>query len=117
MNTIVDTYLATWNSTETAQRTRLLAQHWTPDATYVDPLAEASGVDAIDATIGAVHSQFPGFVFTQVGQPDAHHQQTRFQWGLGPADSDPIIVGFDVVVTDGDGRICQVLGFLDKVPA
>jgi len=117
MNTVVDAYLATWNCTDMAERTRLLAQHWSPDATYVDPLAEASGTSAIDATIGAVHAQFPGFVFTQVGRPDTHHQQTRFQWGLGPADSDPIIVGFDVVVTDGDGRIRQVLGFLDKVPA
>lgn len=117
MNSVVDAYLATWNSTESAERTRLLARHWAPEASYVDPLAEASGADAINATIDAVHAQFPGFVFTQVGEPDSHHQQTRFQWGLGPADAAPIIVGFDVVVTDPDGRIRQVLGFLDKVPA
>ena len=28
-----------------------------------------------------------------------------------------VIVGFDVVVLDDDGRIDTVLGFLDKVPA
>jgi len=51
------------------------------------------------------------------GPVDAHHQQARFSWGLGPADAEPLIVGFDVVVLDDDGRIDTVLGFLDKVPA
>jgi len=26
------------------------------------------------------------------------------------------VEGFDVAVTDGDGRLASVLGFLDKVP-
>ena len=41
----------------------------------------------------------------------------RFTWGLGPADAEPLVVGFDVVVLDDEGRIDTVLGFLDKVPA
>jgi hypothetical protein len=48
---------------------------------------------------------------------DAHHQQARFTWGLGPDGAEPLVVGFDVAVTDGDGRLRTVLGFLDKVPA
>ena len=67
--------------------------------------------------IAAVHEQFPGFVFTALGEPDAHHQQVRFRWGLGPAGAEPVVEGFDVVVLDGDGRIADVRGFLDKVPA
>jgi hypothetical protein len=27
----------------------------------------------------------------------------RFTWGLGPADAEPIVVGFDVAVLDEDG--------------
>lgn len=116
MSDIVTAYLETWNTTDAAARTALLARHWTPGATYTDPLAEAVGADAIGTTIGAIHQQFPGFVFTQVGEPDAHHRQIRFQWGLGPAGAEPVIIGFDVVVTDDQGRIDTVLGFLDKVP-
>lgn len=33
------------------------------------------------------------------------------EWG-----AEPPVVGFDVVVTDDDGRIAQVHGFLDVVP-
>jgi hypothetical protein len=32
-------------------------------------------------------------------------------------DGEALVVGFDVAELDGDGRIRQVLGFLDKVPA
>ena len=46
-----------------------------------------------------------------------HHQQVRFQWGLGPRDAEPLIIGFDVLIVDDDGRIAEVRGFLDKVPS
>ncbi|MFE6509077.1 nuclear transport factor 2 family protein [Nocardioides sp. NPDC057767] len=116
MNDIVTRYLDTWNATD-EELTELLAKHWSDDCVYVDPLAEVEGRDAVGATIQAVRAQFPGFVFTQVGEADAHHQQARFQWGLGPAGEEPLIIGFDVVVVDADQRILDVRGFLDKVPA
>jgi hypothetical protein len=116
MTNLITNYLACWNETDTAARRTLIEQHWSETATYVDPIAEATGRDDLNATIGAVQQQFPGFVFTALGDVDAHHNQARFQWGLGPADAEPVIVGFDVVVTDPDGRFKRVLGFLDRVP-
>lgn len=117
MNNVTASYLATWNEQDADARAKLLADHWADNASYTDPLAQAAGVEAISATIAAVHQQFPGFVFTAVGEADSHHQQTRFQWGLGPEGAEPLVIGFDVVVTDDEGRIETVLGFLDKVPA
>jgi hypothetical protein len=116
MTDIVSAYLDTWNATDTPTRKGLLDQHWATDATYVDPLAEVAGHDGVFAAIEAVHDQFPGFVFTLVSGPDHHHRHTRFQWGLGPRGAEPVIVGFDVLSTDEDGRIRAVVGFLDKVP-
>lgn len=116
MNTIVDAYLATWNS-EGEHRAQLIAEHWAPDVAYTDPLAEVTGHTELTALIDAVRQQFPGCVFTPVGEPDTHHRQLRFRWGLGPAGAEPIVIGFDVLVMDDDGRIRDVYGFLDKVPA
>ena len=49
---------------------------------------------------------------------DAHHEQARFTWHLGPEGAaEPIVVGFDVAVLNGGGQIRSVYGFLDKVPA
>lgn len=117
MSDLRDRYLACWNATDGGARRGLLREHWTEDAAYVDPLAEVAGLDALDATIAAVHQRFPGFVFSAVGPVDAHHDVTRFAWGLGPAGAEPLVVGFDVVRTAADGRIRSVIGFLDRVPA
>ncbi|MGV9713975.1 nuclear transport factor 2 family protein [Gordonia sp. NPDC003424] len=117
MNDIVTRYLDTWNATDDSARAHLLATQWSEDCAYVDPLADAHGREAVATTIGAVHAQFPDFVFTQVGDVDAHHRQARFQWGLGPQGADPVVIGFDVVVVDDAHRIHEVRGFLDKVPS
>ena len=42
----------------------------------------------------------------------------RFGWELIPEGGhESVVVGFDVAVLAEDGRIKQVYGFLDKVPA
>ncbi len=112
---VVEQYLATWNATGDELAT-LLSEHWSPAATYTDPMAEVSGHEGIAALIGGVQAQFPGFAFTQLGEADAHHRQVRFRWGLGPAEGEPPVIGFDVLVVDESGRIQDVRGFLDKVP-
>lgn len=83
----------------------------------VDPLTGASGHAQVGGAITTVQAQFPGFVFNQVGEADGHHQQVRFQWGPGPAGEEPMVIGFDVVVTDADHRIGDVRGFPDEVPS
>jgi hypothetical protein len=48
---------------------------------------------------------------------DAHHNVVRFSWELVPAaGGESVAVGFDVAVTADDGRIRNVVGFLDKTP-
>jgi hypothetical protein len=117
MHDVITQYLNCWNETDPAARRKLIGEVWAPDAEYIDPLAEAHGRDAIDATIAAAQAQFPGFVFSLAGPVDTHHQQARFTWGLGPEGAEPPIAGFDVAVAGDDGKLVTVLGFLDKVPA
>ncbi|MGY1815767.1 nuclear transport factor 2 family protein [Blastococcus sp. SYSU D00820] len=114
---LADRYLAAWNETDPGARRAAVEALFRPDARYTDPLADARGRDAIEATIAAVQQQFPGFVFRLAGPADAHHDQVRFTWHLGPEGQEAPIVGSDVVLVDGDGRIATVLGFLDRVPS
>jgi hypothetical protein len=118
-DTLAHRYIEAWNETDPAERTRLVRQLWAEDARYVDPLVVAEGREAIDATIGAVQQQFPGFLFRLVGPVDGHHDQARFAWELGPAEEGRTapVAGFDVAVVGDDGRLQTVLGFLDRVPA
>lgn len=116
MSDLAETYLATWNETDPAARRILINELWAEDISYTDPMASVAGQDGLDSVIAAVHEQFPGFVFSALGQVDAHHQQARFRWGLGPSGDQPIIEGFDVVTINDQGQFSSVLGFLDKVP-
>ncbi|WP_018350520.1 nuclear transport factor 2 family protein [Longispora albida] len=113
---IVEGYLAAWNA-PAAEREARIAETFAPEVTYVDPIVDVAGHEALGAVIGAVQGQFAGLVFSQVGTADAHHNLVRFQWGLGPAGGEPVVIGSDVAVLDEAGRIVSVHGFLDKVPA
>lgn len=117
MTDIARTYLDTWNATDPDERADRLASGWSESATYVDPLAQVQGHGELDGLIAAVHAQFPGFVFSQLGETEAHHTHARFRWGLGPAGAPPVVEGSDVVVTDDAGHLVSVVGFLDVVPA
>jgi hypothetical protein len=114
---VAQRYIDAWNETDPAVRRAAVDAQYSEDARYVDPMAVAEGREAIAASVGAVQDQFPGFVFRLTGPVDAHHDQARFGWELGPAGAPAPIVGFDVAVTDQAARIQTVLGFLDKVPA
>ena len=113
-----DRYLAAWNETDPEARRAAVAEVFSDDVRYTDPMVDVRGAEALAATIGAVQAQFPGFVFRLAGPVDAHHDQARFTWELGPAGAaEAPIVGFDVAVRNGDGRLASVLGFLDRVPS
>ncbi|AUG78307.1 polyketide cyclase [Kitasatospora sp. MMS16-BH015] len=112
---LAERYIATWNETDQPTRRKLIDELWAEEGRYTDPLVDLTGREAIDGAIGAVQAQFPGFVFT-LGPVDAHHHVGRFTWLLGPAGEEALIVGFDAVAADGQGRITSVLGFLDRVP-
>jgi hypothetical protein len=114
--TLAEQYIATWNETDPAARRALIDKTWSAEGRYTDPLAEVAGRDQIDAVIAAAQAQFAGMTFRLAGPVDAHHDQARFTWELGP-DGTAVVVGFDVAQRDADGRLALVLGFLDKVPA
>jgi hypothetical protein len=114
---LADRYLAAWNETDPDARRAAVDEVFSGDVRYTDPMADVRGAEALAATIGAVQARFPGFVFRLLGPVDAHHDQLRFTWELGPDGQEAPIAGSDVAVVDGDGRIRTVLGFLDRVPA
>jgi len=113
---VAEHYIAVWNETDAERRLALLETHWTDDARYVDPLAQAHGRTQISALVGGVQQRFPGFRFALKGQPDAHGDQRRFSWTLGPSGAEDLIVGTDFAQLEA-GRLRSVTGFLDKVPA
>jgi hypothetical protein len=113
---LIDNYIAIWNEADPQRRRELIAQTWTEDATYVDPMLTGAGHDGIDTMIAGAQQQFPGLRFELAGAPDAHHDRVRFTWHLkAEAGGDPVAIGSDFAVV-ADGRLQSVTGFLDLVP-
>jgi hypothetical protein len=112
-NTTVSTYIAAWNEGDANRRRELVAQTWTEDGTYVDPLMAGAGTEQLTAMIGAAQAQFPGHRFELTVGPDAHNDVVRFTWTLsGPNGA--AAVGQDFATVAEDGRFKAVTGFLEK---
>ena len=65
--------------------------------------------------IASVQSRFPTFRFALKQAASGYDGVVRLTWTLGPDGGEAPVEGSDVVVLD-DGKIKQVIGFLDKVP-
>lgn len=112
---VVDGYFAMWNETDPRRRRELIAATWSGDATYVDPMFAATGHDALDGMVAAVHQQFPAYRFQLTGTVDSHHNRARWSWELaGPDGGPPVAAGLDVAVLAPDGRLAQVTGFIEQ---
>jgi hypothetical protein len=116
INAVVDTYIASWNEGNEARRRELVAQAFTADARYVDPLMAGEGTDGITAMIGAAQTQFPGHRFELAFGPDAHNDVVRFAWRL-VGDNGPVAGGTDFATVADDGRLRNVTGFLETAEA
>ncbi len=117
LTTTVTQYLALWNEADADKRAAGIAELFTAEAPYIDPLAAVEGQEGVGAVIAGAREQFKGLSFELLGDVDTHHNVARFRWGLvTEPGAEPIAIGFDVVVAGDDGRIAGVYGFLDKVP-
>jgi hypothetical protein len=118
MNTtaIVDRYIAIWNEIEPNRRRALIAETWTENCRYDDPVLSAEGRDGIEAMVGGFQQQFPGLIFVHTGEIEAHHDRLRFSWDLLAPDGGRVAAGTDVAVVAEDGRLRDVAGFFDQAP-
>ena len=87
-NQIAERYLNTWNA-EPSERAAAL-EHWSPDATYIDPLMSGRSREGIGTMIEAAVAQFPGHSFALDGKPDGHGPHARLRWTLAPSTGEAI---------------------------
>ena len=114
---IAQQYVDTWNETDPEKRRALVAAVWAEDASYIDPMMQARGREAICSLIEGVQGRFPDLRFKLSGRGDGYGDRARFSWDFGPGDSEAVVQGTDFAVIAGDGRLQAVTGFIDRLPA
>ncbi|OLB76481.1 MAG: polyketide cyclase [Actinobacteria bacterium 13_2_20CM_2_71_6] len=101
-----------WNETDPARRRDVIAQTWSPVASYVDPMFSAEGYDGLDAMVSGVQERFPGHRFRLTDPVDVHHDRARWGWEFAAPDGGmPIAAGVDFAMLAADGRLGEVTGF------
>ena len=113
---LIERYIALWNEPDADRRSALIAQTFTEDARYRDPLMAGDGHAAIDRLVQGVQAQFPGHTLRLAGGVDGFGDRVRCRWELMPEHGPAVVkaTDFGVVV---HGRLAEVTGFFDQVPA
>jgi len=106
-------YLAVWNDADQATRLANLRTGWSASVRYTDPLMSGETPAGVSSMIEAARGQFPGHRFVLRGDPDGHGNAVRFSWDLVSADGSKIAGGTDVVKLDAEGKLSEIIGFLD----
>lgn len=113
---LIDCYFEIWNETNADRRREMIAQTWSADCRYTDPVADVATPDGIEAMVEGFHDQFPGLIFVRTGEIENHHDRARFTWDLLGPDGSVQAAGTDVAVLSPDGLLRDVTGFFDQSP-
>jgi hypothetical protein len=106
----IDGYFACWNTTDAAERRRLVEATWAPEARNVDPVLDATGHDALTDMFAGFHDTYAGHSFRPLGTADEHHGLARWGWEMVDPDGNVVLDGIDVAMVS-DGRIAYLVGF------
>jgi hypothetical protein len=110
-------HCAAWNTTDPAERDRLLRLILTPDGVYNDPAPTyATGPAALSAVIADFHRHNPGARF-RCSAPQVHHNAMRVSWLLVGADGKVVTPGMDFYELTKTGQIHRITGFFGPPPA
>ena len=108
---LADAYIACWNTTDPAERRRLVEQVWAADARNSDPMFEVQGHDQLCEMFAAFHTNYAGHSFRRTGGVDRHHQLLRWGWEMVDPDGNLVLDGMDAALLDESGRLSYVAGF------
>ncbi|HEY3948974.1 nuclear transport factor 2 family protein [Phenylobacterium sp.] len=114
---VVAAHCAAWNTTDRAERDRLLERVFAADGVYADPTPTyAAGRAALSATIADFQRQTPGARF-RCSAPQTHHSAMRVSWLLQGGDGKTITQGQDFYELAPNGQIRRITGFFGPAPS
>ena len=101
---------------DSARRAAAIAELYTTDCTFFEAEEEVTGWEALNAKVGSILKDAPGFVFRLAGPAQVNHDHGRLPWEFGPEGTAPVVTGMDIAVFER-GRIHALYTFVDKAPS
>ena len=105
--------LEVFGQRDSTRRAAVIAELYTADCTFFEADEQVTGREALNAKVGSILKDAPGFVFRAVAPAQVNHDLGRLRWQLGPAGAPPVVTGTDIAVF-GQERIRALYTFLDE---
>jgi uncharacterized protein YndB with AHSA1/START domain len=108
---IADQWFASWNTTDAADRAKLLKACATPGVTFRDQFSATDGIDDLEPHLAAFHVHMPGMQIARTGEPQVSHHTCLVAWQATGRDGQPMGAGRNYFEFAPDGRIARVCGY------
>ncbi len=108
--------LEVFGERDSGRRKSVIDELYMEDCTFFEADDQIIGRDALNAKVGHILEEAPGFVFRLAGQAEVNHDHGRLRWHFGPNGAAPVVTGMDFAVFK-QGRNCSLYAFLDKLQA
>lgn len=115
--TTTDRYVAFWNAPTPEAMRALGAEVFTGDLMYHAPVGVLTGAEALVGFATEFRQHMGAAVFTARSEPEEHHDRIRLRWEIVLPDGTSFAEGTDVISVEEDGRVRDVVSFLDRAPA
>jgi hypothetical protein len=90
--------LEVFGQRDPARRAAAIAELYTAACTFFEAEEQVNGREALNAKVGSILEDAPGFVFRAAGPAQVNHDLGRLRWQFGPAGAPPVVTGTDIVV-------------------
>lgn len=108
---LVDRYFACWGEADASKRRAELAAIACDDLIFRDPYSCCSGIDDVNAHIGASQRFMPGMVLARLGEPRQCQGTALVDWIVQAPDGSVRVKGTNLFDLTYDGRIARATGF------
>ena len=116
VNAVLNKHLKAVNELDPEKRKVFFEEVYDPHIHFVDPQGIANGLAELEKLYDGLHKQFPGFVFHEVGEIEAHHDVARIHWELVKPGASVKPTGDDFIKIK-DGRITEVYVIVNGQPS
>jgi hypothetical protein len=108
---LVDRYFACWGEADASKRRAELAAIASDDLIFRDPYSCSSGIDDVNAHIGASQRFMPGMLLARLGEPRQCQGTALVDWVVQAPDGSVRAKGTNLFDLTYDGRIARATGF------
>jgi len=105
--------LEVFGQRDSVRRAAAIAELYTADCMFFEVEEQVAGRDELNAKVGSILKDAPGFVFRAVAPAQVNHDLGRLRWQLGQPGAPPVVTGTDIAVFE-HGSIRALYTFLDQ---